>query len=140
MTDQEKLAEISRLLDEAYKHYFSYEGHCKSSEGYIHVEYGTYWDRMDNPTEMKIKSVHIYSYVFCSQGRSQDFDSIDEALETVRGWHANEMAYDPNSEEAIENNRLMDEMAGKFIGEMMADGRLTVIDLSKEIKKDEDGL
>ena len=132
MNDFEKLAEISRLLDEAYKHYFSYEGHCKSSEGYMHVEYGNYWDRSENPTELKVKSVHIYSYVFCRQGRSEDFDSIDEALEVVHGWHADEMAYDPNTPEALENNRLMDEMAGEFIQSMMESGRLTVIDIDKE--------
>jgi hypothetical protein len=132
MNDFEKLAEISRLLDEAYKHYFSYEGHCKSSEGYMHVEYGNYWDRSDNPTELKVKSVHIYSYVFCRQGRSEDFNSIDEALDAVRGWHADEMAYDPNTPEAIENNRLMDEMASEFISKMMEEGRLTVINVDKE--------
>lgn len=132
MNDFEKLAEISRLLDEAYKHYFSYEGHCKSSEGYMHVEYGNYWDRAENPTDLKVKSVHIYSYVFCCQGRSQDFDSIDEALETVRGWHAEEMAYDPNTPEALENQRLMDEMAGEFISKMMDEGRLTVIEVTDE--------
>jgi hypothetical protein len=132
MNDLEKLSEISRLLDEAYKHYFSYEGHCKSSEGYIHVEYGNYWDRSDNPTDLKIKSVHIYSYVFCSQGRSEDFDSVDEALATVRGWHAAEMAYNPNTPEAIENRRLMDEMAGEFIQKMMEDGKLHIHKLGEE--------
>ena len=132
MNDPEKLAEISRLLDEAYKHYFSYEGHCKSSEGHITVEYGNYWDRSDNPSNVEVKSISIYSYVFCTEGRSQDFDSIDEALETVQGWHANEMAYDPNTPEAIENRRLMDEMAGEFISKMMEDGRLTVIEVGDE--------
>lgn len=126
MTDSEKLSEISRLLDEAYKHYFSYEGHSKSSEGYIHVEYGNYWDRSDNPTDLKIKSIHIYSYVFCSQGRSEDFDSVDEALATVRGWHATEMAYNPKTPDAVENNRLMDEMAAEFIQKMMDDGKLYI--------------
>jgi hypothetical protein len=132
VNDFEKLAEISRLLDEAYKHYFSYEGHCKSSEGYMHVEYGNYWDRADGPLELKVKAIHIYSYVFCRQGRSADFDSIDDALEAVRSWHADEMAYDPNTPEAIENNRLMDEIAGGFIKEMMESSRLTVVDISKE--------
>lgn len=132
MNDLEKLAEISRLLDEAYKHYFSYEGHCKSSEGFISIEYGTYWDREKNPLELPVKNVHIYSYVFCREGRSQDFDSIDEALKTVQEWHANEMAYDPNTPEAIENRRLMDEMAGEFISKMMDQGRLTVIEVGEE--------
>ena len=134
MTDQEKLAEISRLLDEAYKHYFSYEGHCKSSEGYIHVEYGNYWDRYDNPSEMKIKGVHIYSYVFCSQGRSEDFDSIDEALETVRGWHAEEMAYDFNAPEEVEARKEMDEWCFNFVEDLKADGRLTIIEVGSENK------
>lgn len=136
-TDMEKLQEISRLLDEAYDHYFKYEGHCKSSEGFISLEYGNLWDRKGNPGDMHIKNVHIYSYVFCDQGRSQDFETVDEALETVRGWHAREMAYDYESPEALENQRLMDEMAGEFISNMMADGRLTVINVGDEDGKEE---
>lgn len=132
MNDLEKLQEISRLLDEAYKHYFSYEGHCKSSEGYIHVEYGNYWDRQDSPSSMPIKSVHIYSYVFCSQGRSQDFDSIDEALETVREWHANEMAYDPNAPEEVAARAEMDAFAISWVEQMVSDGKLTIVDVLDE--------
>lgn len=128
MNDIEKLQEISRLLDEAYTHYFSYEGHCKSSEGFISIEYGNLWDRRDNPLELPIKNVHIYSYVFCEEGRSQDFDTLDEALETVREWHAREMEYDPNTPEAIENREEMDRIAGEFISKMMENGKLTIID------------
>lgn len=128
MNDIEKLQEISRLLDEAYTHYFSYEGHCKSSEGFISIEYGNLWDRRDNPLELPIKNVHIYSYVFCEQGRSQDFDTLDDALETVREWHAREMEYDPNTPEAIENREEMDRIAGEFISKMMENGKLTIID------------
>lgn len=128
MNDIEKLQEISRLLDEAYTHYFTYEGHCKSSEGFISIEYGNLWDRRDNPLELPIKNVHIYSYVFCEEGRSQDFDTLDEALETVRGWHAREMEYDPNTPEAIENREEMDRIAGEFISKMMENGKLTIID------------
>lgn len=131
MNDLEKLAEISRLLDEAYKHYFEYEGHCKSSEGFISIEYGNYWDRKQNPTQLPIKNVHIYSYVFCREGRSQDFDSLDEALETVREWHAKEMAYDYNSPENIAAREEMDQFAAQFIEKMTKEGRLTVIDVSE---------
>lgn len=131
-TDMEKLQEISRLLDEAYTHYFTYEGHCKTSEGAISIEYGTLWDRRDNPTELPIKNVHIYSYVFCTQGRSQDFDTLDEALETVRGWHAEEMAYDPNTPEAIENREIMDRMAGEFLSTMMEKGKLHIIEVTDD--------
>ena len=136
MNDLEKLQEISRLLDEAYKHYFSYEGHCKSSEGYIHVEYGNYWDRQDDPSSMPVKSIHIYSYVFCNQGRSQDFDSIDEALETVRQWHADEMGYDPDAPEAVEARAEMDAIAFEFIEKMKADGRLTITYIDSEVDED----
>lgn len=129
MSDIEKLQEISRLLDEAYKHYFSYEGHCKSYEGHISISYGNYWDRQDNPTSLPVTGIHISSYVFGGIDRGQDFDTIDEALEAVRSWHTEEMAYDPNTPEAIENRRLMDEMAGEFISKMMDQGRLTIIEI-----------
>lgn len=132
MNDIEKLQEISKLLDEAYKHYFEYEGHCKTSEGAISVEYGTYFDRSDDPTNIAIKNVNIYSYVFCRQGRDQNFDTIDEALETVRGWHAEEMAYDYNSPEAIANQQEMDRISGEFLQKMMDDGRLHIIELTQE--------
>lgn len=136
MNDTEKLQEISRLLDEAYTHYFEYEGHCKSSEGFISIEYGNLWDRRETPGEMPIKNVHIYSYVFCREGRSQDFESLDAALETVRGWHAEEMAYDYNSPEAIENREVMDKMAAEFIKEMMDNGKLTIIEVGDNDKED----
>lgn len=129
MSEYEKLVEISRLLDEAYKHYFSYEGHCKSSEGHISVDYGNYWAREENPSDMKIRGVSIYSYIFCTEGRSQDFDSVDEALETVRKWHANEMAYDYNAPEEVAARAEMDELAFNFIEQMKADGRLTIIEV-----------
>lgn len=134
--DLDKLREIHNLLDEAYNHYFEYEGHCKSSEGYISIEFGNLWDRKESGLE--IKNVHIYSYVFCREGRSQDFASLDEALETVRGWHAEEMAYDYNSPEAIENREAMDKMAAEFIQTMMDEGRLTIIEVDGDGKEKED--
>lgn len=133
-----KLQEISRLLKEAYDHYFEYEGHCKSAEGQIEVSYGNLWER-ESPYNLSIKSVYIYSYVFCRDGRSKSWDTVDEALEEVRGWHAEEMAYDYNSPEAIENRMLEDQMAAEFLSEMLESGRLTIIDVGDE-EEDSNGL
>lgn len=132
-----KLQEISCLLREAYDHYFEYEGHCKSAEGQIEVSYGNLWERED-PNDISIKSIYIYSYVFCRGERSKSWDTIDEALEEVRGWHAEEMAYDYNSPEALENQRLMDEMAADFLEEMVSSGRLTIINVDLD-DEDEEG-
>ena len=132
MTPEElkKLEEINSLLEEAYSHYFKYEGHCKSSEGFISIEYGNLWDRRDDG--LGIKNVHIYSYVFCKEGRSQDFDSLDEALATVREWHAEEMAYDYEAPEQVEAREEMDKMAAEFIEQLEKDGRLTIIEIGEE--------
>ena len=126
-----KVQEISRLLKEAYDHYFEYEGHCKSAEGHIAIDYGNLWDR-ENPYDLKVRGIEIYSYVFCVEARAQYFESIDEALETVRGWHKAEMEYNYNSPEALENQRLMDEMAAEFLEGMIESGRLTIIDVSED--------
>lgn len=128
--DYAKLEEIHQLLEEAYSHYFQYEGHCKSSEGFVSIEYGNLWDRRE--TGLVIKNVHIYSYVFCREGRYQDFDSLDEALKTVRKWHANEMAYDYEAPEAVEARKEIDQLAYDFINKLEADGRLTVIQIGEE--------
>lgn len=135
--DFKKLQEISRLLREAYDHYFEYEGHHKSAEGHITVDYGNLWDR-ENPVDLRVKGIEIYSYVFCREGRTQYFESMDAALETVRGWHAEEMAYDYNSPEALENQRLMDEMATDFLEKMMDSGRLTIVEVGFD-DDDEEG-
>jgi hypothetical protein len=129
-----KVQEISRLLKEAYDHYFEYEGYCKSAEGQIEISYGNLWYR-PNPYDLKVESIYIYSYVFCREERSKTWNNIDEALEEVRGWHAEEMAYDYNSPEAIENQIIMDRMAGEFLNEMIELGKLTII----EVGDDEDG-
>ena len=136
MTPEEffKVQEISRLLKEAYDHYFEYEGHCKSAEGRIEISYGNLWERGDSH-ELKVESIYIYYYVFCRGERSKTWDTIDDALEEVRGWHAEEMAYDYNSPEALENQMIMDQMAGEFLSEMLESGRLTIV----EVGDDEDG-
>src|SRR5437763_1425202 len=89
----EGLAEIQRLLDEAYTHYFANsDGHCKSSEGDIELGFNNFFERRDG-RPFVITSVGIYSYVL-GPSRMNYFKSVDEALAAVRGWHAKEMAFD----------------------------------------------
>lgn len=88
--DTDKLAEIMRLLAEAYEHYFAgSDGHCKSSEGAISINIPPFFWREDEGYGGV--TVSIYSYVL-GPSRQHDFRSVDAALETVRGWHAEEMA------------------------------------------------
>jgi hypothetical protein len=88
--DFEKLLKIRQLLKEAYAHYFKFgDGHCKSSEGHISLEFGNYWT--DENCEMKITGVSIYSYVFGS-GRDHFFKTVDDALKEVQNWHSIEMS------------------------------------------------
>lgn len=92
MTNDEKLREIVRLLDEAYAHYFEFsDGYCKSSEGYVELTFGTYFDRRDGTATI---GCNIWSYVFGEGGRQKFYDSLDAALAAVRKWHAEEMADD----------------------------------------------
>lgn len=127
--DYAKIQSISQMLNEAYEHYFSYEGHCKSYEGTIQIDYGNFWERNEDPSNLTIKGVHISSYVFCSQGRHEHFDSVDEALEAVTKWHKDEMAYDPNTPEEIENREEMDKLAYEFVTNMNQSGRLQIIEV-----------
>jgi hypothetical protein len=91
--DQEKLLKIRKLLKEAYDHYFEFseDGHCKSSEGHISVDFGNYWE--DKNCELKITGVNIYSYVL-GPSRSHYFKDLDNALESVVEWHRLEMEDD----------------------------------------------
>jgi hypothetical protein len=90
-SDFNKLIQIRQLLKEAYDHYFKYseDGHCKSSEGSISIEFGDYWS--DKNCEGKITGVNIYSYVLGSS-RLHYFDTLDKALDTVIQWHEEEMS------------------------------------------------
>ena len=93
-SDFNKLIKIRKLLKEAYDHYFEYsDGHCKSSEGSIGIEFGDYWS--DKNCEGKITGINIYSYVFGSS-RLDYFDTLDKALDTVVQWHKQEMETDYN--------------------------------------------
>lgn len=83
------LNEIAALLDEAYRHYFATtDGYCKSAEGAFSVSFGTYFDRNADRRE---RGVEVYSYAL-GPSRTHYFDSISEALVTVRDWHAEEMS------------------------------------------------
>ena len=89
----EQLAEIHRLLGEAYDNYFAKgDGHCKSSEGQVNVSFGNYWERQEGDP-LAIRGVEIYSYVL-GPHRMHYFDTLDEALRTVREWHKAEMEHD----------------------------------------------
>lgn len=99
-SDFDKLLEIRRLLKEAYDHYFDHsDGHCKSGEGHISLEFGNYWE--DKKCEMNITSINIYSYVFGSS-RSHYYDTIDEALEVVRKWNKEEMSTNYEEQHKLE--------------------------------------
>ena len=89
-TQIQQIAELQRLLDEAYRHYFdNSDGYCKSSEGYVEVRFNNYFDRRDGKP-LEIIGVGVYSYVFGPR-RMHDFGSVEEALTAVREWHAKEM-------------------------------------------------
>jgi hypothetical protein len=86
-----KIEEIQRLLDEAYAHYFEFsDGHCKSSEGWIQIDLPTYFMRRDGDEQV---AVSVYSYAL-GPSRLHRFESVDEALENVKQWHADEMTRD----------------------------------------------
>lgn len=88
-SDVDKIIKIRKLLKEAYDHYFKYsDGHCKTGEGHISLEFGDYWS--DKECECKITGVSIYSYVL-GPSRSHYFKDLDEALGTVVQWHGEEM-------------------------------------------------
>lgn len=94
MTPIEKLAEIIRLLDEAYDDYFARsDGYCKSSEGHVSIDFGTYFDRAEGKPPLLVGGVDVYSYVL-GPSRGHYFKTLDEALEAVREWHADELAMD----------------------------------------------
>jgi hypothetical protein len=93
-SDFNKLKKIRQLLKEAYDYYFdNSDGHCKSSEGHISVDFGNYWE--DKNCELKITGVNIYSYVL-GPSRSHYFKDLDKALESVVQWHREQMSINYN--------------------------------------------
>jgi hypothetical protein len=93
--DLDKLQEIAYTLDQAYRHYFSYEEHCKSNEGVISVTFGNFWNRDIRDGRLVITGVEIFSYAL-GPSRRHHFSNVDDALVAVREWHAEEMAFDPD--------------------------------------------
>lgn len=89
----EKLNELIRLHDEAYDHAMLRDGCHKSSEGHVGIDLTDVFQRKDGVAPLTVRSVNVYSYVL-GPSRQHYFDSLDEALRTVRGWHAQEMADD----------------------------------------------
>lgn len=94
LTEQESadLEEIWRLLIEAYAHYFTYEGHCKSGEGIVTLNFPTYWELVEG---QRSPSCTVYSYCL-GPSRSHYFESIGAAVTEVRRWHAAQMAFVPD--------------------------------------------
>lgn len=107
LTDSElaKLNELQRLIDEAYDDYINRDPdlYHKSSEGHISVSFGNYFERSDEESPRVTPEVEIYSYVL-GPHRSHYFDSIDQALETARVWHHNQLntVYDETDHDVID--------------------------------------
>jgi hypothetical protein len=107
-----KVAEITRLHDEAFWHLHQFDGHAKSSDGNISIEigFGNVWNRKEEEKSSPSIGVSIYSYVVASETpsypnfgqRSHWFETVDEALKVMREWHEKAMAYNPTEEELAE--------------------------------------
>ena len=112
-----KLNEIQQLIDEAYDDYIDRDPdlYHKSSEGHISVSFGNYFDRSHEESPRVTPEVEIYSYVL-GLHRSHYFDSIDQALETVRVWHRNQL------------NTVYDADGGWFVNDEKPDPYLEIED------------
>lgn len=117
--DLDKIAEIARLHDEAFWHLHQFDGHAKSSDGSIGIEirFGNVWERQEGPVAPSV-NVNIYSYVVASEtplypnfgDRNHYFETIDEALQIMKEWHAEAMAYSPTEEELKEADELASDL------------------------------
>jgi hypothetical protein len=117
--DLDKIAEISRLHDEAFWHLHKFDSHAKSSDGSIRIEvnFGNVWNREETPVEPSV-SVSIYSYVVASSTpsypnfgeRNHYFETVDEALKVMTEWHAQAMKYNPTEEDLLEMDNFAAEM------------------------------
>lgn len=103
LTEQEALARLMRLLDEAYAHYREHpeNDNVETMEGSVTVSYGYNHTRSRRSTSSNrpiIESVSIYSRVFALRekgwGSTHTFPSVREALAAVEVAHAAEMATD----------------------------------------------
>lgn len=117
--DLDKIAEIARLHDEAFWHLHQFDGHAKSGDGSINIEigFGTVWERREAPVSPRV-GVGIYSYVVASNTpsypnfgqRNHYFETVDEALQVMKEWHAKAMSYQPTEEELQEIDDFAAEM------------------------------
>jgi hypothetical protein len=115
----DKIAEITRLHDEAFWHLHQFDGHAKSSDGSVqlHIEFGNVWERQEGPVEPRV-SVAIYSYVVASNTpsypnfgeRNHYFETVDEALQVMIEWHRKAMKYNPSEDELREMDNFAAEM------------------------------
>jgi hypothetical protein len=132
----EKVKEITRLHDEAFEHYQKFDQHCKISDGSIsvHVEFGSVHERREEPDFAPRISLAIYSYVVGIPEEEQFeapryyFETIDEALEKVRAWHARAMEWNPSEEEQAE----WDQMASDFLNTLAEQGRLSIYEIDED--------
>jgi hypothetical protein len=92
MNTWDKLREIARLHDEAFDHAMEHDGHHKSAEGQISVNFTNRFDEGRDEDPLRITSVEVYSYVL-GPNRNHYFDSVDEALAAMRKWHHAEMTH-----------------------------------------------
>lgn len=115
----DKIAEITRLHDEAFWHLHQFDGHAKSSDGSVqlHIEFGNVWERQEGSVEPRV-SVAIYSYVVASNTpsypnfgeRNHYFETVDEALQVMTEWHRKAMKYTPSEDELREIDNFAAEM------------------------------
>ncbi len=117
--DLDKIAEIARLHDEAFWHLHQFDGHAKSGDGtvQIYISFGNVWERSEGPVVPSV-SVGIYSYVVASNTpsypnfgeRNHYFETVDEALQVMKEWHAKAMSYQPTEDELKEIDDFAREM------------------------------
>lgn len=138
--DLDKIAEITRLHDEAFAHLQQYDKHAKSSDGYValDVSFGTVWERNTAKETGEIQaprvSVTIYSYVVASDlpgapnigDRQHWFETVDEALTAVTAWHKAALEYQPTEEDL----KKLDDFA-QMVLDAIGD-KLTVIEAGEE--------
>lgn len=126
-----KIAEITRLHDEAFAHYQKFDQHAKISDGSVTVElhFGNVYERREVSGSIKPRvSVGLYSYVVAIP-REEDysapsyyFDDVDEALEAMAIWHARAMDFNPSDEEQTELNQF----ASELIESLLSSGKLKI--------------
>lgn len=103
--DLTKLGELTRLLDEAYTHYFeTSDGYAKLGEGTLTIRFGSFEDRTGGAPRA---GIDIFSSVF-GTGRQHRFTTIEEALVEVSRWHAAEMADTHPDPFAVGDSQLVD--------------------------------